>query len=243
MSNLEEIYQQYLSTHFKDSFTESSLEATSRGYEWVTKYLPADKRATILDLGCGMGHFLYFLKKKDYTDFEGIEIGREQVDFIKQNIAEQVTLVEDTSRFLKERLAKYDLIVMFNVIEHLPKAQVLETLKSVCGALKTGGKLIITTGNMACLTSLFLRYIDFTHEVGFVETSLRQVLRLAGFNKIEFVPDEVRLRAFTPRAILGYLVRHLHRLFLKAIYLVERPGVTRPRILSYTLKAVAEKTS
>jgi tRNA G46 methylase TrmB len=27
------------------------------------KYLPRNKQSLIVDLGCGMGHFLYFLKK------------------------------------------------------------------------------------------------------------------------------------------------------------------------------------
>lgn len=236
----DDIYSQYLSS-LKDSFTEPSFEAAPQGYEWASKYLPTDKQASILDLGCGMGYFLYFLKMKGYINSEGIEIGREQVDFVRQNVTEQVTLVEDTSRFLKECPAKYDLITMFNVIEHLPKSRILETVKTVYAALKTGGKLIVTTGNMACLTSLFLRYKDFTHEVGFVETSLKQVLKVAGFNKIEFVQDEIRLRAFTPRALLGWLVKHLHRLFLRVIYFIERPGVRRPGVLSYTLKVIAQK--
>lgn len=234
-------FDQYLSTILREGFTEPSFEATARGYEWISKYLPSNKQAAILDIGSGMGHFLFFLKTKGYTNFEGIEIGPEQVEFIKQNVTERVTLVENTSLFLKEHPAQYDLIAMFNIIEHLSKSQILETVKAVYGALKTGGRLIVTTYNLACFTSLFGRYIDFTHEVGFVETSLKQVLRVAGFNKIEFVPDEIRLRSFTPRAILGWVVKHLHRLLLKVIYFIERPGVIRPKILAYTLKAVAKK--
>jgi len=237
----ENAFKQYLSTHLSDLFTESSFEATTRGYEWASKYLPPNKQSLILDIGCGMGHFLSFLKNKEYINFTGVEIGPEQVNFIKQHVTKHVILVEDTSQFLKEHPSKYDLITMFNMIEHLPKSKIPETLNAIHGALKTGGRLIVVTGNIACFTSLFLRYIDFTHEVGFVETSLKQVLKIAGFNKIEFVPDEIRLRAFTPRAILGWTVKHIHRLLLRLIYFVERPGVTRPKILAYTLKAIAEK--
>ena len=43
--------------------------------------------------------------------------------------------------------------------------------------------------NMASLTAISKRYDDFTHEIGFTEHSLSQVLTIAGF-------DEVRIRPF-----------------------------------------------
>ena len=47
--------------------------------------------------------------------------------------------------------------------------------------MKPGGKIFVKTGNMSNPFSLRLRYIDFTHEVGFTEESFVQVLYIAGF--------------------------------------------------------------
>jgi hypothetical protein len=108
-------------------------------------------------------------------------------------------------------------------------------------ALQPGGKLIITTGNMACFTGLFSRYMDFTHETGFTETSLKQVLMLAGFTDIKYEPDEIRLKSLNPIKILAYIAKHLYRTGLKMAYFMERTGVYRPKILSNSLKIIGQK--
>lgn len=234
-------FDQYLSSHLEVLYTEASFEGTARGYEWVAKYLPADKNASLLDVGSGMGHFLYFLKGKGFTDFNGLEIGPEQFAFIKEKVTDRITLVPDTNQFLAGCLNKYAVITMFNVIEHLPKNLILETLKLMHQALQPGGKIIITTGNMACATGLFLRYMDFTHETGFTETSLKQVLTLAGFTDIKYEPDEIRLKSLNPIKILAYIAKRLYRTGLKTVYYMERAGVYRPQILANSLKVIGQK--
>jgi hypothetical protein len=46
------------------------------------------------------------------------------------------------------------------------------------------GVAIVETGNLARPAGMFVRYIDFTHESGFTENSLRQILRAIGFSDI-----------------------------------------------------------
>jgi 2-polyprenyl-3-methyl-5-hydroxy-6-metoxy-1,4-benzoquinol methylase len=234
-------FEQYLSSHLKVLYTESSFEATAQGYDWLTTYLPSDKNAAILDIGSGMGHFLYWLKSQGFTGFNGLEIGPEQVKFIKEKVTDRIILVTDTNRFLAGVPNKYALITMFNVIEHLPKPQILETLRLMYQALQPGGRLIITTGNMASATGLFARYMDFTHETGFTETSLKQILTLAGFTDIKYEPDAIRLHSINPKKILAYMAKHLYRAGLKLVYYMERPGVYRPKILAPVLRVIAQK--
>lgn len=49
------------------------------------KHLPNEKDTRILDLGCGMGHFLYFLKANGYNNYLGIDFCDENIKFCRDN--------------------------------------------------------------------------------------------------------------------------------------------------------------
>jgi len=123
-----------------------------------------------------MGHFLYFLNKMGYSNFIGIDISPQQVAFVRKYITNNVILA-DGFDFLKEAIRRrehFDIIVLNDVIEHIPKVKILELLKLILNTLKPGGKVFIKTGNMWNPFNLGIRYIDFTHETGFTEDSLYQ---------------------------------------------------------------------
>jgi len=42
--------------------------------------LPEDKKAKIIDLGCGNGGFVYWLQQIGYQNAEGIDISAEQIE-------------------------------------------------------------------------------------------------------------------------------------------------------------------
>jgi SAM-dependent methyltransferase len=201
--------------------------------------LPKDKTARILDIGCGMGHFLSFLKEKGYTNFEGIDIGREQVEFCHRYVTERVTQIESIPGYLNSRKNLFDLVTMNDVIEHIPKSQIAAVLESVYSSLTDKGILIIKTGNVSPIFGLYMRYIDLTHEVAFTENSLRQILLTSGFRNIEIFPNRINW-SFNPRRFLWLLAQKVWFFILSAIYLIE-VGKDRPRILSKLLIAVARK--
>ena len=91
----------------------------------------------------------------------------------------------DTEQFLASQPGAFDVITMLHVIEHVPKASVIPLLAAARTALTPHGRLLIEVPNMGDpLNGLFYRYDDFTHEVGFTETSLRYVLGKAGFGQV-----------------------------------------------------------
>jgi len=174
--------------------------------------LPQDKTANILDVGCGAGHFLYYLQQEGYTNYYGIDISSEQVEFCKAYVTEKVELA-DVFEFLKDKIQRYDSIVANDLIEHIPREYILEFLNLSYQALRLGGVIILKTGNMSAPGALSLRYIDFTHETGFTERSLAQVLRLANFKKVKVLPTPYTKKVAVPYAILHAGVRFLYRIF------------------------------
>jgi len=203
------------------------------------RLLPAIPEALILDIGCGMGHFLYYLKAKGYHNIMGVDVSPEQVAYCREFVLPQVQLTPDLVSFLRERTGHWDCIVMKDVIEHLPRKEIIPTLAAIHDALATGGQLLVETGNMASVTGLFVRYIDFTHECGFTENSLRQVLRAVGFSEIQVMsPSPV---IYSWRSRIRVLVQLCWQWCVRMIYRLER-GDAAPRVLSNLLIACARKT-
>ena len=101
--------------------------------------------------------------------------------------------------------------------------------------------MIIHTPGISGFTSLVSRYNDFTHEIIFMESTLRQVLRMGDFKDIRFVKVREKFK-FHPRTLVFRFLRRLWIYVLKFIYLVERPGDSdNPKFFLQPLAAVAKK--
>jgi hypothetical protein len=104
---------------------------------------------------------------------------------------------------------------MNDLIEHIPKDNILPLLELIRKKLKTKGKLIVKTINCANpITGSSSRYLDFTHTTGFTEESLSQALNMAGFEKVTIYPQNIWI--FNP------IINFLGKLGQKALTLVFR---------------------
>ncbi len=123
-------------TLFKDEYFESiykhgnilnveqfelASESFARDYEEI---IPEDKNAAFLDVGCGVGHFLYHLKKMGYRNYYGIDISRQQIEYCTKNVTEQVE-VADALIFLQNMEDRYDIICLHDVLEHIAKENII----------------------------------------------------------------------------------------------------------------------
>ena len=227
-------FEEYFDSIFSHSnvFSKKEYEEHFLDYEInYGKFLPKDKDAKILDIGCGAGHFLYFLNKKGYENFQGIDISSQQVDFCKKNISEQVEKA-DIHDFLENKDNLYDAIAANDLLEHIPKDKTIRFLILANKALKANGVFLIKTPNLGNPFAIFSRYKDFTHTIGFTEKSLYQILWVAGFRNIQILPFQER--GFARKAFVGLIHFFLRKLFWYQ-------GFVAPGILSPVLVAVAKK--
>lgn len=239
----KEKFEKYHETFYEDLHGWRDYELTSAGYgEWYYDCLPVDKKARILDIGCGDGKFLFFLQQKGYTSIEGVELSLQQAKEAKKYLKCPIHVVDDTSVFLQEYISTYHMIAMNDILEHIPKQEILNFLRAVLGALRPEGNTVINVPQVSGFTSLFCRYIDFTHEAIFTELSLKQVLSLAGFSNIRFIRQKWPLK-WTPRHLAYRLVRFLWYAILKLIYTIESPGEKHPGSFQVRLVASATRPS
>ncbi|MBW1707099.1 MAG: class I SAM-dependent methyltransferase [Deltaproteobacteria bacterium] len=189
----------------RDQFERACLEFDA----CYSSILPKDKNSKILDVGCGAGHFLYYLEKKGYKNHWGIDVSGQQVEFCEKYVTKRVS-ESDATTFLEDNDSAFDLIVVHDVLEHIPKDSTLALISSVWRSLKSGGRCIVRVPNMSNPFSLDSCYRDFTHETGFTDKSLFQIMWSAGFRTIEMTSSQIHVRSLKNR-FRRLLVRTLHQ--------------------------------
>ncbi len=150
----------------------------------LRSYLPAERNAPILDVGCGTGYVLLALKELGYTRAEGVEADESQVVACTTK-GLSVQLTQDTRSYLASQAGRFHLILALDLIEHIPVDQQLEFVHALLTALVPGGKLICTVPNANSILASRYRYICWTHHASFTEHSLDFLLYNAGFRDIQ----------------------------------------------------------
>ena len=247
----QRIYNSYMSNGFQDSHSmNKEFELHSKYFKKnYLKFMPKDKSCKILELGCGMGQFFSFCKDNGYLAYEGIDTSYENINFIKTTFGENSNVfVADIMAFLTSKNTQnltnsdvqgYDVVIFNDVIEHLTKPEIFEVLDGVHNVLNKNGVFMIKTPNMANpYVNTAGRYIDFTHEIGFTEKSMRQILRATGYRDIEIIGTDVYV--LNPIiSIIAKIISKIVNLFLylfSALY-----GRTSLKIFEKDILAVAKK--
>jgi len=104
------------------------------------------KSGNVLDIGSGYG---YFRKALDDLNFkhDGIEISKFAVDATKQMYGFD-TNIGIVSDYLNKFQNKFDIVSLFDVIEHISDTQ--KFLQDIYSLIKPGGFIIIKTPNIKC---------------------------------------------------------------------------------------------
>lgn len=187
------IYENYVTNRLSKAHDADYLIMSRYFNKNYTRFLSSYEER-ILDVGCGMGHFLFFLKKFGFSNVTAIDKSKECVDYCVGNnlIAQHNIYHVGLEEFLQNKLDKFDIIVLNDVLEHISKESIITCLRSIKEALGSKGRIIIKVVNAANpITGSASRYNDFTHTIGFTEESLEQVLRMAGYREVKIYPQKI----------------------------------------------------
>jgi hypothetical protein len=93
---------------------------------------------------------------------------------------------------------------MIDVLEHFTRPEALELAETIrTRALAPQGRLIIQVPNMQSPFATLNLYHDITHQWAYTEASLRQLLRSAGFRKVQCCPQNYPMTGtYIPRQLL-----------------------------------------
>ena len=157
----------------------------------------------VLDIGCGNARFFQFLQdrlpeiKISYTgiDNSNFLLTQGQLQIAKSpnncNLINTDVLKTD---WLKKIDSKFDLVVMFGLMHHIPgKINRLELFSNICNLINPNGKLIFTTYQFLDLPRLQKRVVDFNKPDN---SNLAQILGidLVDLEKGDYILDWVKLK-------------------------------------------------
>jgi 2-polyprenyl-3-methyl-5-hydroxy-6-metoxy-1,4-benzoquinol methylase len=179
-------YSKYVSKFKRENLVVS--EADDRAYaRWADyhyyphlSHLRTD--AAILDLGCGPGRTLAYLRSKGHINAKGIDLSAEQVAVARSRGLD--AFVGDIGAYLSSTQDLYDAMIMIDVVEHLTKTELLTLFPLISSRLKPGGVIVIQTVNGEGLFPLQIMYGDFTHVTYLTASSIEQLLLVTGFARV-----------------------------------------------------------
>jgi 2-polyprenyl-3-methyl-5-hydroxy-6-metoxy-1,4-benzoquinol methylase len=213
------IFSKYCSTTTNNPDSQKYKGTTGNTFKMYekrfSKILPKDKAARILDVGCGNGDFLLFLKSKGYANIYGIDVSGEQIKLAKArglvNIY-QIGFME----YLEKTTEQFSLISTLSILEHLPKNILFDAFDAINKALIPGGLLLGQVPNAKGPFGSFIRYADFTHETCFTPESIVQIAAATGLK-----PLYIRECGPIPYGFIS-AIRWLIWQFIRALYLLSR---------------------
>jgi len=162
-------------------------------------------RLRVLDIGCGLGHFLKTVKENGH-EARGVELSGPPAERIREKLG-----IDVYNGFLEEAQfagGYFDVIYMGDVLEHIPEP--FDTLLEAKRILRPGGIIVIKTPNAACLMDkidiLYLKLIFYArpkkdfflhHLYRFTPFALKKGIEKRGFKHLEtnFFHEPIRTRA------------------------------------------------
>lgn len=198
-------------------------------------HVPTDPSSRICDLGCGSGALLRMLEDLGYRNLEGVDRSPFQVE---HRLSKAVRLGDGLKCLEEKDPGSLDVIVTFDVIEHLTRSELLQWANNVSRALAPGGRWIVHAPNAAGIFSGRIRYGDLTHELSFTTQSFRQLAGVAGFTAVQVYEDKPTVHGVLSG--MRRLVWEVGRLPF-VLLLASETGEWRNCVLSQNLTAVFYK--
>ncbi len=204
----------------------------------IRDHFPADRNARILELGCGHGALIHFARQAGYANIEGVDGSSAQVAAARRLGIGGIREGQLMDALAAAPAEAYDVVILFDVLEHLTRDEAVDAVDAIARVLKKGGRLILHVPNGASPFGTLMIYSDFTHEIAFTPESLTQLFLASGWTRVDCFedPPAVRGPASLVRAILWRAIRAALR-----FYLAVETGSRQHTVLTQNLFAVAVK--
>ncbi|MCC5945581.1 MAG: class I SAM-dependent methyltransferase [Bernardetiaceae bacterium] len=174
IEELEKYYKNYGAEHFLSPIT------IKRYHALLDEFEPYRKHNRILDVGCGVGHFLSVAKERGW-EVHGVEFSKEAAEICRQKGISMQEGQLDSSLFEPE---SFDIVTSFEVLEHInyPK----QDAQQIHNLLRKNGLFYCTTPNFDSLMRYYLKadfnVIHYPEHLGyFTVSTLKKLFQNTGF--------------------------------------------------------------
>lgn len=197
------------------------------------------KNCSVLEIGPGLGEFISYCNDQGIESIDVIDYEKEVLDYVTKKFKIKNSFISGDVQPIENKLRMYDVIIMTQVLEHMPKDRHVPYLQTLYRHLNNGGIILITVPNIGNPLAIYERYYDYTHETAFTDHSL---LQLADFAQLK--NSETSVQGFhIPTYGFVNIIRSsfqfiLHGLF-KILFMIN--GGVYPQILTTNITLVIEK--
>jgi predicted TPR repeat methyltransferase len=234
-----ELYKRYDST-YKIHISNFDEPLIQNMWKWFDKkYLPLissyPKESPILELGCGRGYMLEYLRKHGFSNLKGIDISEEQISISRKKGFD--VDIANAIEFLEKNKNQFKIVIALDFVEHFYREELLSLFQGIYDSLEERGLFFFHTPNGQTILTSDLVYGDLTHLTIFTPNSAQQILRAVGFNKIDYFeagPVPKNMNGFI-RSIFWKIIK----LGYNCIRLIEAGSTLK--ILTQNFIAVAKK--
>jgi glycosyltransferase involved in cell wall biosynthesis/SAM-dependent methyltransferase len=147
------------------------------------------QRAPVLDAGCGRGEFLDLLREAS-IEHVGVDLDEGMVERCRAKGHAAVEHADVVGWLEAAQPASLGAIFSAQVVEHMPRGELLRFLAAARRALRPDGVLIAETVNPHSPAALKAFWVDLTHQLPIFPEVLLQLCRSSGFEQgYVFMPN------------------------------------------------------
>jgi len=139
-------------------------------------FLPEDRSAAILDIGCGPGDFVRYLQGLGYSNITAVDVDQRAIETLAGLDGIRAQRVEIGRELPADLSGPWDLIVAKQMIYYLDRRDAAAFVRSVSEALVENGRLAVEIFNGSLLSSSFTENKDPGILTAYTELGLKRLL-------------------------------------------------------------------
>ena len=146
----------------------------------------------ILEIACGSGSLLHWLKTRGYEDSFGIDICSKSIA-IANSLGLKVKCADAIDFLMNQSSQSLDVIFALDFYEHLNKREFLQFLRECERILLKGGRLILRGPNGSSPVVGCALFNDITHQWAITPIALEALSKNYGYKSLQTAEDRFLL--------------------------------------------------
>jgi 2-polyprenyl-3-methyl-5-hydroxy-6-metoxy-1,4-benzoquinol methylase len=142
-----EAYEKYYKEEMKEVPLPEDLALDCTKYaprfKWLIEKIEQQKPEKIIDLGCADGYTGLTLAKRGFKNYLGVNLNTASIEIAKSRAKNYNLDCTFTNKDMFEIEGKYDAVIMFEILEHLPDMK--KAVEKAVSLLSDNGRLYIST--------------------------------------------------------------------------------------------------
>jgi 2-polyprenyl-3-methyl-5-hydroxy-6-metoxy-1,4-benzoquinol methylase len=180
----------------------------------IGPFFPKKKNAAILEIGPGMGEFIAYANSLQVKNIDVTDLDEGVLKYVRDQFQIRRSFQTGSLAPIEKKLGTYDLVVMIQVLEHIPPAEYSSTIQTLYTHLSPGGHIVIVVPNGNNPLGMVERYGDLQHFNSFTTQSLKDLVALGSLKNAEIIIRGYRIPPFSIINIVRILVQKIVHAFL-----------------------------